>query len=275
MDIYTLPANEMLEHCIRRITIFQSGEYTNFRQKLTPTPYCCLTYNHFHIPDFEVNGVVAKSGQRLQVTGAKTRDDIYAIHYGKLSQILIEFTVAGFYFLFRRSPACLQNKTEALTELTETHALEILISDLSSTDDPVKHADFLQNFIASMNILKTLKFRYLENTIRLIEESNGKISVHSICTQINISERQLNRKFMEIIGLKPIQYIKLKQLHYIINLLHTEQFSSLKELAYETGFYDPAHFHNHFRKLTGMSPGAFLASDEHVAFKYYNDLVKE
>lgn len=275
MEIFTLPANKALEHCLRKITIFLSGEYSHFRQKLTPTPYCCLTYNHFHIPDFEVSNTIAGSKSRLQITGPKLRDDIYAVHNGKLSQVLLEFTAPGFYFLLRHSPACMLNRTKALPELIKTESFEKLLKDLGNSDDPVFHANILQQFILSMNVLKSHQTGYLDSAIKRIEESNGKISVSLLCDQIHISERQLNRKFLDVVGLKPLQYIKLKQLHYIINLLHTEQFSSLKELAYETGFYDPAHFHNHFRKLTGMSPGAFLASDEHVAFRYYNDLVQE
>ena len=273
MEIYTLPANEELKSCIRKITIFLSGEYSHFRQKLTPTPYCCLTYNHCHIPGFETGGILARQKQQLMITGPKTRDYIFALHNGKLCQVLVEFTAAGFWFLFRRSPACLLNKTDSLDHWIESENLTKLSDDLNSVDNPAEHAGMLQRYIASMNALKAHKYKYLETAIKLIEDTNGQITVNTLCNPIHISERQLNRKFIEITGLKPLQFIKLKQLHHIINLLNTERFRSLKELAYETGFYDPAHFNNHFKKLTGMSPGSFLASDEHVAFKYYNDSV--
>jgi AraC-like DNA-binding protein len=275
LEIYTLPANKELESCIRKITIFQSGEYTNYRQKLTPTPYSCITYNHYNIPDLEVNHEIFKSVYRLQATGPKTRDDIIALHNGKLSQVLIEFTATGFFCFFRRSPADYLNTSVALTNLIDGSNTEMLSDDLAKTDNPNEHAELIQQFIASMNILTSHKYSYLVTAIRLIEESNGNINVNTICQQINISERQLNRKFLEITGLKPLQFIKLKQLHYIINLLHSEQFSSLKEIAYQMGFYDPAHFNHHFKKLTGMSPGTFLTSEEHIAFKYYNDLLKD
>jgi AraC-like DNA-binding protein len=275
MEIYTLPANKEIEHCVRKITIFRSGEFSGFRQKLTPSPYCCLTYNHYHIPDLAFKDEIIKSNHRLQITGPKTLDEIYALHNGRLSQVLIEFTATGFYCFFRETPADYLNTTMALTKLMDSSNAGILLDDLTKTDDPNEHAQLIQQFIASVNVIKSNKYSYLETAIRLIEESNGNISVNKVCRQINISERQLNRKFIEITGLKPLQFIKLKQLHYIINFLHSEQFSSLKELAYETGFYDPAHFNHHFKKLTGMSPGTFLTSEEHIAFKYYNDLLKD
>ncbi len=275
MEIFTLPVNTGLERCLRKITVFQSGEYSVFKQKLTPSPYCCLTFNHFHIPDFVVGNEIFKSGQKLQVTGPKTRDDIFALHNGRLSQVLIEFTVTGFYFLFKRSPLVFLNSTVPLGSLLGATVPDKLAIDLAKTDNPNEHAFFIQQFISSINTIQSLRFSYLASAINLIEESNGNINVSSVCRQINIGERQLNRKFIEITGLKPLQYIKLKQLHYIINLLQSDQFSSLKELAYDTGFYDPSHFNHHFKKLTGMSPGNFLASDEHVAFKYYNDLINE
>ncbi len=210
MEIYTLPANKEIEHCVRKITIFRSGEYSSFRQKLTPSPYCCLTYNHYHIPDFSINNEIFKSDHRLQVTGPKTRDDIYALHNGKLSQVLIEFTASGFYCFFRRTPADYLNTTVALTNLMDGSNTGMLSDDLAKTDDPNEHAALIQQFIASMNILKSHKYGYLVTAIRLIEESNGNISVNTVCGQINISERQLNRKFIEITGSKAASVYQIK-----------------------------------------------------------------
>ncbi len=272
MEIYTLPVSTQMETIIRKITVFICGEYSAFKQKLTPTPYSCLTYNHYTIPELMVNNEILTPSHRIQVTGPKTRDDIYALHYGKLSQVLIEFTVTGFFSLFGKTPLELLNITVPIDHLCRNSLVLKMTDDLTKTDNPNSHAEILQSFMDSENKQMHIKFYYLYQAVRMIESSFGNISVGDISRQINISERQLNRKFLEVTGLKPIQYIKLKQLHYIINLLHTRQFISLKELAYETGFYDPAHFNHHFKKLTGMSPGAFLASDEHVAFKYYNDL---
>jgi len=95
----------------------------------------------------------------------------------------------------------------------------------------------------------------------LVDESFGNISVRSVCEKVGKSERQFNRKFNEIVGIPPLQYIKIRQLHFIINRIHRNHFESIKELAYDTGFYDPAHFNHSFKKLTGMSPGAFIKSD--------------
>ena len=107
----------------------------------------------------------------------------------------------------------------------------------------------------------------------MIDKSFGDISVNHICKEIGKSERQFYRKFSEIVGIPPIQYIKIRQLHFIINLIHLKQYQSIKELAYDTGFYDPAHFTNSFKKLTGMSPGAFIKSDEHIALDYFSSSI--
>jgi AraC-like DNA-binding protein len=271
VEVFTLPYEKNHESCIRKITVFKSEGISGFRQKLTPTPYSCLSYNHFHIPEFIVNSATTPVGNRLQVTGPKTRDDVFALHNGKLCQVLIEFTAVGFYCFFHCSPVKYLNATVALGSLVPLCNVQILTNDLSRTDDHQQHAALIQQFLATLNLKMCNQLAYLNEAVKMIEDSKGNTTVKEITRQINVSERQLDRKFIEITGLKPMQYIKLKQLHYIISLLQKKQFKTLKELAYEAGFYDPAHFNNQFRKLTGMSPGAFLASDEHVAFKYYND----
>jgi len=131
----------------------------------------------------------------------------------------------------------------------------------------------LQEFIVSIRGKIITPVAYIEEALSLIDESHGNISVQEICKKINISERQCSRKFIEVVGIRPIQYIKIRQLHFIINRIHRNHFHSIKELAYDTGFYDPAHFNNSFKKLTGMSPGAFIKSDEHIALDYFSNSI--
>jgi AraC-like DNA-binding protein len=271
INIIHYPVNSGLESVVSKISIFYSDGLISFRQKLTPTPFSCLTYNHSYIPEFEVKRNQLPVKGKLQITGPKTRDDLFALHAGILKQVLLEFTPCGFFRLFCKSPAGYVNRVSHLSEFVPYEDTVRLEKRLSRENDQKSHLLILQDFISGiLTITKYKKVDYIEKAIVLIESLKGRITVNDLCREINISERQLNRKFTEITGIKPARFIKIRQLHYIIHLLQAQQFLSLKQLAYETGFYDPAHFNNSFKKHTGMSPGEFLTSDAHVAFKYYD-----
>jgi len=257
---------------IQKITVFRSKKKLIYQQKLTASPFSCLSYNHYDIPVFEVNGKKSIAESKLQLTGPKINDNIHALHHGRLSQVLFELKPTSFYYLFHRSPIEIINQTCALSRFIPKAKSEEFIHFLSGVNNYRSHIKKLYNILEEYIAKSLPPVDFVENAIKLIERSSGNISVNAICDQINKSERQFNRKFSEIVGIPPIQYIKIRQLHFIINLIHLKQYKFMKEIAYDTGFYDPAHFSKNFKRLTGMSPEVFIKSEEHIALGYFSEL---
>jgi len=273
MQIKTVQPAKKFQDKIQKVTIFETSQKFIFRQKITPSPFTCVSYNHFDIPKFEVNKLITEARSRIQVTGPKTSDEIYALHNGKLFQILIELRPYFYYYLFNRSPQEIENKIIPLQDLVNPEKVNHLVISLSGDENSEFKISTLCDFLNDLEPAKKQKVLYIEEAISIIEKENGNVSVGSICNNINRSERQFNRKFTEVIGISPIQYIKIRQLHFVINHFQKHQHNFIKELAYDTGFYDPAHFNHSFKKLTGMSPGEFISSKDHVALDYFTGLL--
>jgi AraC-like DNA-binding protein len=273
MEIKIIKPEKKLQDYIQKIAVFSSVKEINYQQKITPSPFTCLSYNHFDIPKFKVNNQEAYAKSRIQITGPKTEDDIYALHSGKIKQILIELTPSAFFYLFKKTPLDIVNQTVSICNFISHASLEKLTKSLSENNNYRSHIKKLLAIIAELKNKALTPIDYIESAIKLIDKSSGNITVTSVCEHIHKSDRQFNRRFTEIVGIPPIQYIKIRQLHFIINLLQKRKYKSFKEMTYDTGFYDPAHFSKSFKRLTGMTPGEFINSDKHLAHDYFSEKV--
>lgn len=91
---------------------------------------------------------------------------------------------------------------------------------------------------------------YIEQNITI------DISIEQLASYLNISTRQLQRLFKEEINLTPKQFITILRLERASTLLINGDLS-VSEIAYETGFSDPAYFTNVFKRYFGVPPSLY------------------
>ncbi len=262
-----------LARYVRKISVFKSAYPLEQKHRLIPSGCTYLSYNHRDVPSFNhVKKVIP--GQRLQITGPKTDQNICVEYEGELLQILIEFTPTGFYYIFHSSPAGFLNSLVDPSQFVPHETIENLTSKLLATEDPRAQIDLLQDYLIELSFHALPFCDYIEKAIRILENNIGKNVIKDIAIAVNKSERQFSRQFTKMVGLSPKQYSKILQLHYVINLMNLKEYSYLKEISYSANFYDQSHFDRRFKELVGITPNEFLVSKEHNALKYFIDLVK-
>ena len=234
-----------------------------------PSAFTYLSYNFKDIPGSIFNDKKINPENRLQLAGPKVDGDIYVDYNGWLSQILIEFSASGFYYLFHISPSTITNTLSDLADLISFDLIIDLEKNLSNTETGDQQIAILEDFLFERSQLALPSNGYIENALQIMEKYNGSIQINELIKKVGIGERQFDRKFREIVGITPKCYSKILQLHYVIKLMNSKKYSSAKELAYQAEFYDLAHFANRFKELTGFTPNEFVKSDEHIALKYF------
>lgn len=80
-----------------------------------------------------------------------------------------------------------------------------------------------------------------------------KISVNQVADTVNLSARQLDRKFQETLKMSPQEFIMKLRLKTACSEL-TYSPKPIMEVALDLGFYDQSSFTLQFRKQTGMTP---------------------
>ncbi len=88
---------------------------------------------------------------------------------------------------------------------------------------------------------------------RLIEQhSHEEVDFSRLSKTLNISDRQLNRRFGKSLNCSPLQYLQSMRINRACNLLELTQLPSNK-IVYEVGYQDESSFRRLFKKQMAMT----------------------
>lgn len=101
----------------------------------------------------------------------------------------------------------------------------------------------------------------VKTTIDTMFSTNGNLSIKDMMKNDASQRRQLERKFIAQVGISPKQLCKVIRLQTVLNMLINQPSKSLSQIAYDSDYYDQAHFTKDFKEFTGMTPGEFFEFD--------------
>lgn len=92
---------------------------------------------------------------------------------------------------------------------------------------------------------------------RQIEQnSHEEIDFNQLSSQLNISDRQLNRRFVKTLQCSPLQYLQKIRINRACNLLELTRIPSSK-IVYQVGYKDESSFRRLFKKQMEMTMEAY------------------
>ncbi len=93
--------------------------------------------------------------------------------------------------------------------------------------------------------------------IRLIETSNEIPRIEDLSKRLGVSTRRLRRLFDTLVGISPKQFARIARFQNVIRTAKQTAVLDWAAMAADTGYYDQAHLISDFKRLTGITPGAF------------------
>ncbi len=102
-----------------------------------------------------------------------------------------------------------------------------------------------------------LKDRFFADSLSAIHERfNESLTIDELASIAKLSRTAYLKKFKEIMGVTPKQFITRERINRAKNLLLATD-KRISDIANETGFFDTAHFIKTFTKEVGVSPLEF------------------
>lgn len=116
----------------------------------------------------------------------------------------------------------------------------------------------IEELMDNMESHRMMKNKIYRLSTDIIESCGGQIKVNELAGILGVSTRTLERKFFEILGLSPKQFIRFVRFQNTVEKLkRIHQFRTYADLAHESGYSDQPHFIREFKSLSGMSPVFF------------------
>jgi len=95
--------------------------------------------------------------------------------------------------------------------------------------------------------------RLARHAVRLLE--GDQVRVEHVAERLGVTARHLRRAFASSIGIGPKDFARTVRLQRAVRMATTS--TDWSRIAAAAGYYDQAHLIADFRKLVGLTPGAF------------------
>ncbi|MBO9203189.1 MULTISPECIES: helix-turn-helix domain-containing protein [Niastella] len=104
--------------------------------------------------------------------------------------------------------------------------------------------------------------------VQYINEHEGSLSLEGLTKNLAVSERTLERKFNLQVGVTPKRLADIVRLTRSAKRMQRLGARQLTGVAYESGFFDQAHFIKEFKKYTGITPQQYHTQAHPLALNF-------
>ena len=169
-------------------------------------------------------------------------------------QLSVRFHASGAFQLLGISP------TELATEqldlrLSNLVGLDWLLEQLASSSDLPTQLTAVECWLLQLAERTITNTSLVQKSLQLLQQPAADLQ--HLYHQLPKSRRQFERLFKLETGLSPAQLQLLFKVKLARFLISKNPLSDLASVAQQAGFYDQAHMHQHFVRITGQTPGQY------------------
>lgn len=257
-----------LQHIVRHYLILSNDVGTNadFRMFSDGSPGIVF---HRKTPLLQKNG---KDGKLIiqpeslvygQITQFNTMSAV-----NELDMLIVVLQPSALFKLFAIPAFEVTNETVPFTDLAEQSG-RTLIDQIQNSTGNKAAITAIEDFLLNRLLKHSYSDKIISQSLQQIYVQKGMNTVAEMLKDIPATERQLERKFREHIGLSPKKFADIiKFQHLLKNLKHISPTLSLSDVSYISCYYDQSHLNNCFKKFTGLTPLQYLTNKNLLAVNF-------
>lgn len=197
---------------------------------------------------------------RAMVLGQITQE-FYIEPTGTVDSFAVRFYPYGFASFVRTPLGTLANKETPLALLFGEKTSDLLARNIIQAGDTETRIKIIESFLLNrLSETKTID-SIVRTTVDAIFATRGSSAIKTILKEDASKRRQLEREFTRKVGMSPKQLGKVIRLQTALKMILNRQSESFTEIAYESEYYDQAHFIKDFKEFTGTTPKKFLGAE--------------
>ncbi|WP_121808233.1 AraC family transcriptional regulator [Mucilaginibacter kameinonensis] len=187
---------------------------------------------------------------------------------GELAMLIVVLQPNALLTLLGVAAYELNNNTVPLKDFFGQDAAD-LEDQIANVTDLSTAASITEQFLLRKMTFKDRGVSITDRAISIIQKHSGIINIKSLLDVLPVTERQLERRFNEEVGISPKKFIDaVKFQNYLKQLQKLTLVKEVGSLSYACGYYDQAHLNNFFRKHTGVTPLQYKANHNLLAINF-------
>lgn len=255
MEISVHPPSPLLAPYVKHYW-FLEGSHPGLEERILPTGMMELVI-HYGDPFLTKYGQVFLPQAPMAVSGLSSRwSTVQTSGETRMAAATFRPLGAGAFFSFSMDE--LTNQTYSMESLGirgSQRWREKLVEARNSRERASILDEFLLGLLQGNSRLPPAA---LSSGINGILKAGGNVSVAKLSSELEVSEKTLERLFKKWVGLTPKTYLRILRFQRVLHLAKGERSLRQTDLAYKAGFTDQAHFIREFQALSGDTPGHFL-----------------
>ena len=258
MDYQTFQPSADLQSLVKLFwTLEVAAEHSGERQRIIPDGCLELIF----ILGDDIRRIISEEESVIQeraiVVGQITEP--FTIHpTGYVNVFACRFYPYGFSYFITQPIKNLTNKETPINLLFGQEIAQELTQKIINASNTAERIGIIENFLLDNLKNEAIIDNIVKTTIDTLLTTNGSAPITSILKDDPSKRRQLERKFFKQIGLSPKQLGKVIRMQSALKLLLNQKSDSLTQIAYESEYYDQAHFIKDFKEFTGTNPSEFI-----------------
>lgn len=186
--------------------------------------------------------------------------DTYAVTESAGAQrgVQIEMTPLAGHMLLGVPMHLLTNGVVDLEDVLGWRAAD-LVDQLHDAVGWNERFEILDDFLARRFAVAKRPSPVIEYAWRRLNETQGRIAVRQLASEVEVTRQHLFSLFRDQIGLSPKTMARVLRFQRAVAGMDHAAPGRLAEVAHACGYYDQAHLNREFRSMTGATPTQFLA----------------